>query len=173
MIQSRFPKSDLPTQNNIELSYMLIETILAITQLSLLSQKIQPEVVKNVVRRNILASGQGASTGQSAEEPEGPGGPGGSNETPDYTKVFQLAKRYAVKDYRKDKNPISVNAVFDIADIYSDILSLITDSNRKQRIPTEEQNRESYQRQNDSPFHVSLAIILNSYWVWIRLILFC
>jgi hypothetical protein len=138
MIQSRFPKSDLPTQNNIELSYMLIETILAITQLSLLSQKIRPEVIQNAVRRNILASG--ATSGAGASIPGGESAEGDvSEETPDYLRVFQLAKRYALaREYRKDKSPISYNAVFDIGDIYSDIVSFITDSNRKRRPTTEE-----------------------------------
>jgi len=166
MIQSRFPKSDLPTQNNIELSYMLIETILAITQLSLLSQKIRPEVIQNAVRRNILASG--ATSGAGASIPGGEGAEGDvSEETPDYLRVFQLAKRYALaREYRKDKSPISYNAVFDIGDIYSDIVSFITDSNRKRRPTTEERGetgREGYHEESDSPFHISLSVILNSF----------
>jgi hypothetical protein len=169
MIQSRFPKSDVPTQNNIELSYMLIETILAITQLGLLSQKIRPEVIQNVVRRNVLASGISSSshtvTGTPGVEGEGDGGGG---ETPDYTRVFELAKRYALaREYRRDKNPIAYNAIFDIGYIYSDIVSFITDSSRKQRTREEREHdgpsADGSAKEGDYPFHISLASILNSF----------
>ena len=166
MIQSRFPKSDIPTQNNIELSYILIETILAIVQLSLLSQKIRPETVKNVVRRNILASGttpstEGTLTETNEEDTKG-------KESADYSKIFQLAKRYALaREYRKDKNPLPYNAIFDVGEIYSEIISFITESNRKTKQPEESSGSGNLEKlsetDSETPFHVSLSVILNNF----------
>jgi hypothetical protein len=169
MIHSRFPKTDIPTQNNIELSYMLIETILAIVQLSLLSQKIRPDIIQNVVRRNILASGISPGERLPSSKSQSMGeGEGEDRESSDYTKVFQLAKRYALaREYRKDKNPLAYNAIFDVGDIYSDIVSFITESNRKQKSSEESGGKGEYDTMGDaeseSPFHISLSVILNSF----------
>jgi hypothetical protein len=174
MIMSRFKKSDDSNRENIELSYMLIESILAITQLSLLSLKIQPNIVENVMRKNnvIIGTKSAGFSGDLIGETDSEGITDSTEQefSVDYTRIFNLVKKYGLaREYRKDKNPINYNALFEVSDVFSDILGVITEANKSRRktesniYDSGETETSSTTSKTETPFHMALMVVLNSF----------